>query len=178
MVVPELRCPMTPFTLASTSFCATMVAVLASAWSSSLSNSKRTFLPPMLTPLALASSIAMRVPFSLSLPMCACGPVRGEDAPIFTTSSAAASESAAGFSDLPHAESIAAHNAARSNNVFLCSIGRLLHWKKDAELSAAPLCLSIYKPLGADPLLSRRHPPARLLTHQERKAGESRPFFQ
>jgi hypothetical protein len=36
--------------------------------SSSASNSNLVLLPPMLTPLALSSSIAMRAPFSQSLP--------------------------------------------------------------------------------------------------------------
>ena len=43
------------------------------------SSSNLTFLPSIMMPLALASSIARRAPFSLSLPRCACGPVVGAD---------------------------------------------------------------------------------------------------
>src|SRR3569623_2891811 len=43
----------------------------------------------MVTPLALASSTARRTPFSVSLPRCACAPVKGAELPIFTTSSCA-----------------------------------------------------------------------------------------
>ena len=48
MVTPELRWPTTPATLASTSFCATVVPTFGSAWSSSVISSNLTFLPPIL----------------------------------------------------------------------------------------------------------------------------------
>ena len=68
MVVPEFRWPTTPATLASHSFCAAAVPCLGSDASSSLTSSSLTFLPPMTTPWAFMSSIAMRTPFSMSLP--------------------------------------------------------------------------------------------------------------
>ncbi len=59
---------MTPLTLLSTSFCAAAVPCFGSPASSSASNSNVAFLPPIITPLAFSSSMAMRAPFSLSLP--------------------------------------------------------------------------------------------------------------
>ena len=47
------------------------------------------FLPPIVTPLALSSSIAMRAPFSLSLPRWAMPPLVGATWPILTTMSCA-----------------------------------------------------------------------------------------
>ncbi len=47
MVVPEFRWPMTPLTLASTSFCATMAPCFGSAASSSASSSNLTLAPPI-----------------------------------------------------------------------------------------------------------------------------------
>jgi hypothetical protein len=85
MVVPELRWPTMPATLASTSFCATVLPTFGSAWSSSAMISNLTFLPPMVTPAALASSMARRTPFSLSLPRCAMPPVSGATLPILIT---------------------------------------------------------------------------------------------
>ena len=93
MVVPEFKCPITPLTLASINFCATVVACLGSDASSSVKSSKRTFLPPITTPLALSSSMAKRAPFSLSLPKCAMAPVSGPTCPILTTSWACATAS-------------------------------------------------------------------------------------
>src|ERR1700690_2547522 len=84
MVAPELRWPITPTTPSSTSRCATVVAVLGSAPSSSLINSNTTGLPPSVGWSALISSIASRAPLSLSLPRWAWGPVSGEDWPILT----------------------------------------------------------------------------------------------
>src|SRR5580765_7199138 len=84
MVTPELRCPTTPATLVSTSFCATVVPTLGSAWSSSEIRSNCTSLPPIFAPAALASSIASRAPFSLSLPRWAIPPVSGATLPMTT----------------------------------------------------------------------------------------------
>ena len=68
MVVPEFRWPTTPLTLASHSFWAAAVPCFGSAASSSAWISNLTFLPPMVTFWAFRSSMAMRTPFSLSLP--------------------------------------------------------------------------------------------------------------
>ena len=87
MVVPEFRWPITPLTLASTSFCATMAPCFGSAASSSASNSNFTLAPPISMPLAFSSSMARRAPFSLSLPRWACGPVIGATWPSLTTTS-------------------------------------------------------------------------------------------
>src|SRR5213596_1224453 len=99
--VPELRWPTTPATLASTSFCATVVPVFGSAWSSSATNVNFTSLPSILVLAALASSTARRAPFSLSLPRWAMPPVSGPTWPIFTSSTLGAagfaSALAAGF---------------------------------------------------------------------------------
>ena len=76
-MVPEFRWPITPLTLASTSFWATAVPCFGSPASSSASSSNLAFLPPIVTPLAFSSSIAMRAPFSLSLPRCAMPPLVG-----------------------------------------------------------------------------------------------------
>src|SRR5262245_44093257 len=84
MVTPEFRCPTTPATLVSTSFCATVVPTLGSAWSSSEIRSNWTSLPSIFAPAALASSIASRAPFSLSLPRWAMPPVSGATLPITT----------------------------------------------------------------------------------------------
>ena len=62
--VPDARSR--PFTPASTRRCATVVLCAGSAWSSSPTSSNLTFLPPIVTPLALASPMARRVPFSRS----------------------------------------------------------------------------------------------------------------
>src|SRR5690606_2174444 len=67
------------------SFWAAAVPCLGSAASSSESSSKRTSLPPILSFLALSSSIARRAPFSLSLPRWAIAPVSGATCPILTT---------------------------------------------------------------------------------------------
>src|SRR5215208_3365698 len=83
--VPEFRWPTTPTTLASTSFCATVVPTFGSAWSSSATRVNFTSLPSILVLAAFASSIAKRAPFSLSLPRCAMPPVRGPTWPIFTS---------------------------------------------------------------------------------------------
>src|SRR5688572_18812730 len=85
MVTPELRWPTTPATLASTSFCATVVPTFGSAWSSSATKVNLTGLPSILMPAALASSTARRAPFSLSLPRCAMPPVSGPTWPILTS---------------------------------------------------------------------------------------------
>src|SRR6266850_7037520 len=99
--VPELRWPTTPATFASTSFCATVVPVLGSAWSSSATNVNFTSLPSILVLAAFASSTARRAPFSLSLPRWAMPPVSGPTWPIFTSSALGAagfaSALAAGF---------------------------------------------------------------------------------
>src|SRR5262245_13285542 len=85
MEVPELRCPTTPTTFWSTSFCATVVPTFGSAWSSSATRENLTSLPPILIFAALASSMARRAPFSLSLPRWAMPPVSGATCPIFTS---------------------------------------------------------------------------------------------
>src|SRR5213592_884508 len=89
MEVPEFRWPTTPLTLESTSFCAAAAPCFGSAPSSSASSSNLTFLPPIVTPLAFRSSMAMRAPFSLSFPRCAMAPLVGATWPIFTTMSCA-----------------------------------------------------------------------------------------
>src|SRR5690242_13156976 len=85
MVTPELRCPTTPATLVSTSFCATVVPTLGSAWSSNDTSSNTASLPPIFIFSAFASSIARRAPFSLSLPRWAMPPVSGATLPITTS---------------------------------------------------------------------------------------------
>src|SRR5687768_16880048 len=77
MVTPELRWPMTAATLASTSFCATVVPTFGSAWSSSLIILKVTGLPSMVIFFAFASATARATPFSSSLPRWAIEPVSG-----------------------------------------------------------------------------------------------------
>jgi hypothetical protein len=66
MEVPEFRWPTTPLTFWSTSFWAAAAPCFGSAASSSAISSNLAFLPPMVTPLALRSSMARRAPFSLS----------------------------------------------------------------------------------------------------------------
>jgi hypothetical protein len=85
MVTPELRWPITAATLASTSFCATVVPTFGSAWSSSLIILKVTGLPSMVIFLALASATASATPFSSSLPRCAIEPVSGPACAMVTT---------------------------------------------------------------------------------------------
>ena len=77
MVTPEFRWPITAATLASTSFCATVVPTFGSAWSSSLVILKVTGLPSMVSFLSFAWEMASATPFSSSLPRCAIDPVRG-----------------------------------------------------------------------------------------------------
>ena len=77
MLAPEFRCPTTPLAPSSTSFWATTVAVLGSAWSSSTWSANWTGLPPRVGLVALMASTASRAPFSMSLPRWAWGPVRG-----------------------------------------------------------------------------------------------------
>ena len=89
-MTPEFRWPTTPATLASTSFCAIVVPIFGSAWSSSLIISNLTVLPSILIFLALASSIARRTPFSSSLPRWAMPPVSGPAWPILTVRPAGA----------------------------------------------------------------------------------------
>src|SRR2546430_2367110 len=101
IIVRELRWPTTAATFASTSFCATVVPVFGSAWSSSATNVNFTSLPSILVLAAFASSTARRAPFSLSLPRWAMPPVSGPTWPIFTSSTLGAagfaSALAAGF---------------------------------------------------------------------------------
>src|SRR6476661_841912 len=114
--VPELRCPTTPTTLASTSFCATVVPTLGSAWSSSATSVNFTGWPPSCTFASFASSMARRAPFSLSLPKCAIWPVSGPTCPILISCAAGAGDAlvasaavfAAGFGCSPQAMSAAA----------------------------------------------------------------------
>src|SRR5690349_2241612 len=111
--VPEFRCPTTPTTLLSTSFCATVVPTFGSAWSSSATSVNLTLLPSILMPAALASSMASRAPFSLSLPRWAMPPASGATWPILTSSSPAGAAAGAALlsafgavcSCLPHAAS-------------------------------------------------------------------------
>jgi hypothetical protein len=82
IVVPELRCPITPETSESTSFWATSVV-----FDSLPSSSTETTLNTMVSPsneifLSFASWIASFTPFSLSFPRCAMGPVKGPACPI------------------------------------------------------------------------------------------------
>src|SRR5579864_709105 len=84
MVVPEFRCPTTPATFTSTSFCATVVPTLGSDWSSRDIRSKVASRPPIFIFAAFASSTASRAPFSLSLPRCAIPPVSGATLPMVT----------------------------------------------------------------------------------------------
>jgi len=102
-----------PLTFASTSFWATAVPCLGSLPSSSASSRQVTLWPPMPTPLALSSSIAMRAAFSLSLPRWALGPETGPTWPIFTTCWAPAR---------PAASSV----AVSTMNLILCCMCRLL----------------------------------------------------
>src|SRR5471032_135807 len=89
-VVPEFRWPITPLTLASTSFCATAVPCFGSAASSSGTITNLTTLPLILKFSAFNSSMAIFAPFSLSLPKCAEAPEIGATWPILITSCAPA----------------------------------------------------------------------------------------
>ena len=90
---------MTAATFASTSFCATVVPVFGSAWSSSLTILKVTGLPPMTSFSALALSMARATPFSSSLPRWAMEPVSGPAWAMVTVmpAGAAVARSAAGL---------------------------------------------------------------------------------
>ncbi|MGF6791479.1 hypothetical protein OKW27_005816 [Paraburkholderia sp. 35.1] len=68
IVVPELKWPSMPLMPSSTSFCATVVPVRGSAWSSAESSTMRTCLPPITGFVALNSSTASVMPFWKSLP--------------------------------------------------------------------------------------------------------------
>ena len=68
MVVPELKWPSMPLTPLSTSFCATVVPVFGSAWSSSDTSWNLTSLPAIFGLVALNSSTASVRPFCMSLP--------------------------------------------------------------------------------------------------------------
>ena len=85
MVVPEFKCPITPWTLASTNFWAAAVPCFGSAASSSANNSNLTTLSPILMPAAFSSSMAILAPFSLSLPKWAMAPLVGPTWPILMT---------------------------------------------------------------------------------------------
>src|SRR2546427_145950 len=87
MATPELRKATAPATLSSHSFCAAAVPCLGSATSSSATSWNLTFLPAISMPLALSSSMAMRTPFSLSLPKLAWGPDTGPMWPMRITCS-------------------------------------------------------------------------------------------
>ena len=89
IATPELKGPKMTFTLASTRLCATVMPVRGSAASSCETSSKRVFWPPITRPSAFRRSIAILTPFSSSLPMAACGPVKGPVKPILTTCSPA-----------------------------------------------------------------------------------------
>src|ERR1017187_3688130 len=124
METPEFRWPTTPATLASTSFCATVVPTFGSAWSSSATSSSLTVLPSSLRPVALASSTARRAPFSLSLPRWAIPPVSGPTWPSLTTigggGGGGAATTGSGFFSSPHAARVSAAttaNTARLNCV-------------------------------------------------------------
>src|SRR6218665_2171180 len=73
MVVPEVRGPITPGTWESHSFCATAAPCLGSAASSSACNSNLIFLPPMLMPWVLSSSMSIRAPFSFFVALAVVG---------------------------------------------------------------------------------------------------------
>ena len=104
MVVPDCRWPTTPATCASHIFCATVVAWRGSPASSSAISLKCTGLPPITGWLALISSIAMRTPFSTSLPTWAMPPDMGPTVPISTsTAPAAAVVAEAGAEEEPEA---------------------------------------------------------------------------
>src|SRR5438477_5011276 len=121
MLTPELRWPITAATFASTSFCATVVPVFGSAWSSSLCISKVTGLPSMVIFCAFSWSTARRTPFSSSLPRCAMEPVSGPACATFTVVPAGAAGAAAfagadfGSSFFSHAASASAAATAMSN---------------------------------------------------------------
>ncbi|KAF1031114.1 MAG: hypothetical protein GAK34_03714 [Delftia tsuruhatensis] len=87
MATPELRKATAPATLSSHSFCEAAVPCLGSATSSSATSWNLTFLPAISMPLALRSSMAMRTPFSLSLPKLAWGPDTGPMWPMRITCS-------------------------------------------------------------------------------------------
>ena len=68
MVVPELKCPSMPLTLASAICCATCTPVRGSAWSSLDTRTNLALSPSSLMPLALASSSARVKPLRMSSP--------------------------------------------------------------------------------------------------------------
>src|SRR5438105_10163412 len=156
--VPEFRCPTTPETLASTSFCATVVPTLGSAWSSSATSVNLTSLPPILMPAALASSTARRAPFSLSLPRCAIPPVSGPTWPILTSLAPEAAPPPADFSDfgaslLQPASASAMASSETASEVFFIEFSEGAFG--GAYLTSAPPRKSIALLLRQDPLHQR-----------------------
>src|SRR4029077_1281751 len=154
--VPELRCPTTPATFASTSFCATVAPTFGSSWSSSATSANLAALPPILMPAALASSIARRAPFSLSLPRWALPPVSGATWPILISVVSAEAAGAppsflavCGVSLLQPAASSAAASSEQASLVFIGSPRVLALWGR--YLTPAPSRKSTA-------LLLRQHP--------------------
>ena len=85
---PEVRCPTTPTTPASTNFCATTVPCLGSPASSSEIRANLTFLPStVISPFSFKVFTANAAPFSKSLPQWAIPPVSGAPVAIFTHTS-------------------------------------------------------------------------------------------
>src|SRR5258706_5938113 len=82
MLTPELRCPTTATTPASTSRRATALPSSASALSSTATSSSVTLCPSTRTPDWFISSIASLTPFTMSLPSGASGPDSGCATPI------------------------------------------------------------------------------------------------
>ena len=75
MDAPELKWPTTATTLESTSFCATVVALVGLASSSSAS-SRTHFLAADFDAGRIRVSTASCTPLRISMPMWACGPVK------------------------------------------------------------------------------------------------------
>src|SRR5688572_10546342 len=170
--VPELRCPTTPATLASTTFCATVVPTFGSAWSSSATSVNLASLPSILILASLASSMARRAPFSLSLPRWAMPPVSGPTCAILisieggggaVTTFCGSTLTSVFWLSLQPIRAIAAARAETPNNArFMCtpewglSVGDSVGMRQGADDTSPPV--KHKNPGGVRRLLDRQHP--------------------
>ena len=86
MLTPELRCPITATTPASTNCCATVLPVAESARSSTATTSSVTRLPSIEKLFLFSSLTARFTPLSKSCPRAASGPLNGCATPILMVS--------------------------------------------------------------------------------------------
>src|SRR6187402_209749 len=132
MVTPELRCPITAATFASTNFWATSVPTLGSPWSSSLIMRKVTGLPAITSLFALACSIASATPFSSSLPWCAIPPVSGPATPLVTVTGAGPESPFDGVGASPRPQAAQARHSDNTQSLIM-SGERLTEECKDGQ---------------------------------------------